>query len=142
MPPVADSSRRTSWRRALLIGVAADCCYAAVVLAWSLFPGSNVSVTGSLLWAATFTLLAGLGTVAVPVVLRLRYGLRSPLALLAVILLFWHVLVYVPPIGPGRGDSPGFLFVLVLAPFYVVAYLLIGGVERALGKRSLTRVRK
>jgi hypothetical protein len=48
---------------------------------------------------------------------------------LTLVLVFWHVLVYVPPIGTGQGDSPGFLFVFVGAPLYLVAYGALAGGE-------------
>ena len=66
----------------------------------------------------------------------IRYCLRSPLVLMSVILLFWHVLVEFSRIGSGQGDSPGFLFVFILAPLYVVVYGCVAGLEYWVAKRD------
>jgi len=119
----------TTWRRALALGAAAAVCYTAVVFGYSLLPGSNVSVSGTLWHAAALYGVFAFGAVGAPVVLWLRYRVWTPGALLALVLVFWHVLVYVPPIGTGEGDSPGFLFVFVGAPLYLVGYGVLAGVE-------------
>ena len=113
------------WRRAAAIGVGLSLFYSAIVFGYSVHPASNVSISGSA-WQgfALYSLLA-LGTVGVPVVLWLGHDIRSPAVLLAFLLVFWHVLVEFPPIGTGRGDAPGFLFVFVWVPFYLVAYGLL-----------------
>jgi hypothetical protein len=110
--------------------------YTAVVLAYTLWPASNVSLSGRVGTTAAVALLAALGSVGLPVALWVRYRLRAPPTLAAVVLLFWHVLVEFPPVGSGQGDSPGYLFVFVLAPLYVVAYLLVGGGEWWLRRRA------
>ena len=96
-------------KRALVLGAGLSLLYSAVVFAYSLAPGSNVSITGTLWHAVVLSSVLAFGTIGVPVFLWRRYRLRSPLVLLAVVLLFWHVIVYTPPFG--EGDSPGFLFV-------------------------------
>lgn len=121
--------RAATWRHALALGVTAAVLYTAIVLGYSLLPGSNVSISGTLWHAAALSSVFAFGTVGVPVVLWLRYGVWTPGALLILVLVFWHVLVYVPPIGTGQGDSPGFLFVFVGAPVYLVAYGALAGGE-------------
>lgn len=111
-----------SWKRPLALSGAVTILYSALVFAYSLLPSSNVSISGTLWHALVISTVFGLGTIGVPVFLWVRYQIRSPVALLVGILLFWHVLVYVPPIGTGEGDSPGFLFVFVWSPIYIVAY--------------------
>lgn len=117
------------WAPALLAGAGAGLVYTGAVIGYSLLPSSGVSFSGSVLWTAAISALLSFGAIGLPVALWVRYRLRSPLALMGGILLFWHVLVYVPPIGSGQGDSPGFLFVFVFAPFYIVGYGILAGVE-------------
>lgn len=123
---------------ALLAAVAAAVGYTLIVFGYSLLPSSGVSIPGTLWHAVAIQSGFALGTVGVPTFLWLRAGLRSPAVLLAVILLFWHVLVEFPPIGSGQGDSPGFLFVFVFAPFYVLAYAVLAGGERWLRRRDVS----
>ncbi|WP_206750864.1 hypothetical protein, partial [Halorubrum sp. SD690R] len=90
------------------------------------------------LWdALALSIGFGLVTIGVPVFLWLRYEIRSPGALLVAILVFWHILVYIQPIGSGQGDSPGFLFVFVFAPIYLVAYVLLAVIEYWLRGRTV-----
>jgi len=118
------------WRRAALLGGLASALYAAALLAWSLRPSSEIAFSTPL-WLTIGGVLAGaVGAVGVPIALRVRYRVRSPVVLLAGLLLFWHVLVEYPPLGSGQGDTPGFTFVLLFAPLYVAAYLLLAAVER------------
>ena len=128
--------RSRAWTRPLAVSVAVALLYTACVFAYSLHPASNVSISGTpwhaLAVAGGFALVA----VGVPVFLRLRYGLRGPVVLLGAILVFWHVLVEFPPIGTGRGDSPGFLFVFAWAPLYLVAYAVLAAAEYLLRGRS------
>lgn len=123
---------------AILAAIVAAVGYTLIVLGYSLLPSSGVSISGTLWHAVAIQSAFALGTVGVPIALWLRADLRSPVALLAVILLFWHVLVEFPPIGSGQGDSPGFLFVFVFAPFYVLVYALLAGGEYWLGKRDVS----
>lgn len=69
--------------------------------------------------------MLALGTVGIPVLLWMGYGLRGAIVLLACILLFWHILVAVPPFGSGGGGSPAFNFVFFFAPLYLAAYALL-----------------
>jgi hypothetical protein len=118
------------WRRAALAGSAASALYAAVLLAWSLRPSSEIALSTPL-WLTIGGALAGaVGAVGVPIALRIHYRVWSPVALMAGVLLFWHVLIEYPPIGSGQGDTPGFTFVLLFAPLYVAGYLLLAAVER------------
>ena len=118
-----------SWTRSLAISIAVTLLYSNSVLLYSLLLSSNTSVSETL-WQVSL-LSAGFGslTVGVPVFLWLQYEIRSPGALLVGVLAFWHVLVYTPLLGSGRGDSPGFLFVFVWAPFYLVAYAILTAAE-------------
>ncbi|MFA1611927.1 hypothetical protein [Halobellus rubicundus] len=125
------------WKRPLAISTAVTVLYASCVFGYSLLPGSNVSISGTLWGALALSTALGLVTIGVPVFLWLRYEIRSPGVLLAAILTFWHVLVYVPPIGSGQGDSPGFLFVFVWAPMYLGAYVLLAVVEYWLRNHDL-----
>ncbi len=124
------------WRRAVLVGGLASALYAAVLLAWSLRPSSEIALSTPL-WLTIGGALAGaVGAVGVPIVLRIRYHVWSPVALMAGVLSFWHVLIEYPPIGSGQGDTPGFTFVLLFAPLYVASYLLLTAVERWLRGRT------
>lgn len=125
-----------AWDRALAISIAVTILYSTVVFGYSLLPSSNVSISGTLWHALVVVTVSGLGMVGIPVVLWLRYEIRSPGVLLVVILLFWHVLVYIPPFGSGQGDPPGFLFVFVWAPIYLVGYAILAGGEYWLWNRN------
>jgi len=125
-----------AWNRALAISLAVTILYSLVVFGYSLLPSSNVSISGTLWHALVLSTVFGFGTIGVPVLLWLRYKIRSPGVLLMGILLFWHVLVYIPPFGSGQGDSPGFLFVFVWAPIYLVGYALLAGGEYWLRHRN------
>jgi hypothetical protein len=110
--------------------------YTSVVVAYSVFLLSNVSISDPVWLSGSILAAFALGSVGLPVVLWVRYRLWCPLVLMTVMLLFWHVLVEFPPIGSGQGDSPGFTFVFVFAPLYIVAYLLLGCAERWVQKRG------
>lgn len=122
-------SASETWKRPLPISIAVTVLYSIGVFMYSLLPTSNVSISGTLWDALALSTAFGFVTIGVPVFLWLRYEIRSPGALLVGILVFWHILVYIPPIGSGHGDSPGFLFVFVWAPFYLVAYGILAAVE-------------
>lgn len=124
------------WKRALLIGGATSIAYASLIVGYSLLPFSNPDISEPIWRIAGISVLLSAGTIGVPVVLWIRYRLRSPLVLMSVILLFWHVLVEFSPIGSGQGDSPGFLFVFILAPLYVVVYGCVAGLEYWVTKRD------
>ncbi len=125
-----------TWKRPLAISTAVTLLYSITVLGYSVLPFSNVSISGTLWDALALSMGFGLVTIGIPVFLWLRYEIRSPGALLVGILVFWHILVYIPPIGSGEGDSPGFLFVFVWAPVYLVAYVLLAVIEYWLRGRS------
>lgn len=121
--------RPIPWPPVLLFGVGTSVFYTGLVLFYTLLPFSNVDIGDPIWQTAGFSALMSLGVVGVPVVLWGRYRLYGPLALMSFILVFWHVLVEFPPIGSGQGDSPGFLFVFLLAPVYVALYAVIGILE-------------
>ncbi|MFC5369160.1 hypothetical protein [Salinirubrum litoreum] len=123
--------------RAFAAGGGLSVLYTAIVLAYSAHPATNVSVAGSLWVALAVQSAMALGTVGVPVFLWERYDIRSPGALLVVLLVFWHILVEFPPIGTGQGDSPGFLFVFAGAPLYVVLYAVLASGEVVLRRRGV-----
>lgn len=117
--------------RAVATGAVLSVLYSAVVFAYSV-AAPDVSLSGSAIEGFALYSLLAFGTVGVPVALWLRYRIRSPGVLLALLLLFWHVLVELPPVGTGRGDSPGFLFVFVWMPLYLVAYGFLAAGEYGL----------
>ncbi|UPV73638.1 hypothetical protein M0R89_13955 [Halorussus limi] len=119
-----------------MFGGIASVLYAAVVLAWSLRPDSEIAFSTPLWWTVCGAFLGAVGAVGVPIVLWVHYRVRSPVALMAGLLLFWHVLVEYPPIGSGQGDTPGFTFVFLFAPLYAAGYLLLAVVERWLRGRT------
>lgn len=129
MAPLTRFRPPTNWLTALFTGGVASIAYTSIVVGYSLLPFSNADISEPVWWTAGISALLSFGVIGIPVVLWLRYRLRSPLALMSVILLFWHVLVEFPPIGSGQGDSPGFLFIFVLAPLYAVVYVLLASIE-------------
>jgi hypothetical protein len=118
-----------SWSCALGLGVVAALAYTGVTTVYSLIPATNVELGEPVVRSVGSLIPYSFGTIGVPVALWLRYRLRTPLVFMIGILVFWHVLVEFPPLGTGRGDSPGFLFVFVLAPAYVVGYVVLAGIE-------------
>ncbi|WP_162562625.1 hypothetical protein [Salinigranum rubrum] len=132
-------SASETWKRPVAISIAITVLYSIGVFVYSLLPTSNVSISGTLWDALALSMAFGLVTIGIPVFLWLRYEIRSPGALLVGILVFWHILVYIPPIGSGQGDSPGFLFVFVWAPFYLVAYGILAAVEYWLRGREFSQ---
>lgn len=129
-------SRRS--KRAIVISIGLSVLYTGIVVGYSVHPATNVSISGTLWDALLLHSVMAFGTVGVPVLLWLGYDVRSPSILLVCILMFWHVLVEFPPIGSGQGDSPGFLFVFVGVPFYLIAYGLLAGVEVWLRRRHFS----
>lgn len=129
--PVSERSTR-----AIAVSVGVSLLYTSVVFGYSVHPATNVSISGTLWHAFLLFSVMAFGTVGVPVLLWLRYEIRSPGVLMASLLLFWHVLVEFPPVGSGQGDSPGFLFVFAWVPFYLVAYGLLAAGERWLRGRD------
>ena len=127
-----------TWKRPFAISIAITLLYSIGMFVYSLLPFSNASISGTLWHALALSTAFGLVTIGIPVFLWLRYEIRSPGALLVGILVFWHVLVYIPPIGSGQGDSPGFLFVFVWAPLYLVAYGILASVEYWLRGRNFS----
>lgn len=131
---------RMHWPTALLAGVGGGLLYTVVVVGYSLLPGPAVSVNGSAWRLFGVAGLLSLGSIGVPVVLWVRYRLRSPVACLAIVLLSCHVLVQLLPDRAGMGDMPGFFLVLGLAPVYVGAYGLLAAAEHWIRGRHDTRV--
>jgi len=95
-----------AWNRALAISLAVTILYSLVVFGYSLLPSWNVSISGTLWHALVLSTVFGFGTIGVPVLLWLRYKIRSPGVLLMGILLFWHVLVYIPRLEVAKVIRP------------------------------------
>jgi hypothetical protein len=131
--PVSERSTR-----AIAVSAGVSLLYTAVVFGYSVHPATNVSISGTLWHAFLLFFVMAFGTVGVPILLWLRYEIRSPGVLMACLLLFWHVLVEFPPVGSGQGDSPGFLFVFAWVPFYLVAYGLLAAGERWIRRRDVS----
>ena len=120
-----------------MVGAFLSVLYTCATFGYAAHPATDVTVSGTLWHSLVLYSFLAFGTVGVPVSLWLRYELRSPGVLLAGVLLFWHALVYVPPFGSGQGDAPGFLFVFVFVPVYLVAYGLLAAVEFWLRGRDI-----
>ncbi len=135
MPSNSSTSAFLSpWTIAIVSGVLASAGYTAVVYGYLLSPFSQLSVSGALHNRVWWDLLLSLGTIGLPVVLYLRYRVRSPLLLLMAILLFWHgLIVHIP--GTETMDTAAFAFVFMLAPAYVAGYLLFAHTEQVLRGR-------
>lgn len=118
-----------TWGRELLISAAVSLVYTGLVLGYAYLLSPSVTITGPLWGAVAWYSFTAFGTVGIPILLWLRFDLRSPAVLLACILLFWHVLAEIPLLGSNQGDAPGFTFVFFLVPFYLVAYALFAGGE-------------
>lgn len=93
-----------------------------------------LSYIGAVLFGLNFTggdygmLLAySVAMVAIPVALWFRYGLLAPLALMGLIIAFWQVLV--PLLGNEGDGTPVFALALAMAPLYLIAYVLLAGIE-------------
>ena len=127
-----------SWKRGVLIGGLASLVYASIVTIYSVL-SPNVSLSGSLGASFGIATLFALGTIGLPILLWIRYDIRSPAVLMAFILLFWHVLIHLPIFGSEGGDAPAFALVLFWAPVYLVAYALVGGGEYWLRQRDSSR---
>ena len=56
---------------------------------------------------------------------------------MAVILLFWHVIIYLPIVGSEGGDAPAFASVLFWTPAYLLVYGLLAGGEYWLRRRNI-----
>lgn len=128
----------TEWKVAFVVSVLASLGYTSFVFWYSIQPSSNVSITGPFWQFLGLYSLFAFGTIGVPILLWIRYRIHGPTILMALILLFWHVLVYLPPVGSGEGDSPGFTFVFLFVPFYLVAYGLLAGGEYWLRGQNLS----
>jgi len=111
-----------AWNRALAISLAVPILYSLVVFGYSLLPSWNVSISGTLWHALVLSTVFGFGTIGVPVLLWLRYKIRSPGVLLMERFSSSGTFSSISPFGSGQGDSPGFLFVFVWAPIYLVGY--------------------
>lgn len=125
--PVWQSSRN-GWRRTVLFSGLASVVYAGIVVAYSART-PDVQITGSFWTSFGLVTLLAAGTIGVPVLLWSRYRIRGPTVLVALVLLFWHVVVHLPVVGSEGGDAPAFALVLFWAPFYLVAYALLAGGE-------------
>ncbi|KTG08874.1 hypothetical protein AUR64_13755 [Haloprofundus marisrubri] len=136
--PPTSADTRPNWTRTFGVTAVVSIVYTAVVVGYSVL-SSNVSISGPLWQSGGILTVFAFGSVGLPVALWYRYRYRSPVAFMSLMLLFWHVLVEFPPVGSGQGDSPGFTFVFVPAPLYVLVYLLLAGGESLLRKRGRER---
>lgn len=110
----------------MLMGILASVIYIPVAAGFALAVGPSFSVGGSL---GIYLIMVGFtfGSIGVPIVLWLRFGYRGPVALMSVIVL---LLTFAMPLAaPGNGDSPAFALVIYWAPFYLVFYAVIVGIE-------------
>ncbi|ELZ21078.1 hypothetical protein C475_19008 [Halosimplex carlsbadense 2-9-1] len=57
---------------------------------------------------------------------------------MALVLLFWYVLIHLPFLGSDGGDAPAFALVLFWAPLYLVTYALLTGGEYWLRARNIS----
>jgi hypothetical protein len=111
----------TSRRAAVLSGLLAAAVY--LLLAYHVARLTEPSFSGG---SYLLLYIYAVGAIGIPVAAWLRYGLRSPFAVMVAVLVFWHVLVL---LFGNDGDAPVFAVALGIAPVYVIAYVLIGGVE-------------
>nr|WP_233340596.1 hypothetical protein [Haloprofundus sp. MHR1] len=130
------SPSRGSWKRAILRSGVASVVYTGLVFAYSAL-APDVQITGSFWPSVGIGLPFAFGTIGVPIVLWVRYRIRGPVILMGFVLLFWHVLIYVPVLGADGGDGPAFALVLFWAPFYLLAYALLAGGEYWLRRRTV-----
>ena len=124
------------WKRAILSGSLASVVYVGTVLGYSV-QSPNIQITGSFWQSFGLAALFAFGTIGIPILLWVRYQIRGPSVLMALILLFWHVVIHLPVIGSEGGDVPAFALVLFWAPFYLVAYGLLAGGEYWLRGRNI-----
>ncbi|WEL28018.1 hypothetical protein [Haloferax volcanii] len=130
------SSSRGKWKRSILLSSVASVVYTGLVFGYSTL-APDVQITGSFWPSFGIGLLFAFGTIGVPIVLWIRYRIRGPAILMGFVLLFWHVLIYVPILGAEGGDAPAFALVLFWAPFYLLAYALLAGGEYWLRRREV-----
>ena len=119
--------------RALLIGILVSVIYIPVAVGFALIVGPGFSGSGppgSLLIMMGFAF----GSIGVPIVLWLRFEYYGPVALMSVIVLL--LTFAMPLVAPGSGDSPAFALVIYWAPFYLVFYVVIVGIEYLYQHRS------
>lgn len=115
--------------RAILFGAAAGVGFSVVLVAYWLSIGAlrPVDLRRSLHSRTAakdvfgIYLLGGVVTVGVPTALYLRFGVVSPLVVLGGVAV---------ALGLAEdGDAPASLFLLALWPAYLVAYLVVAGLE-------------
>lgn len=99
--------------------------YLAIAYATEAILGPDFVLTGDPYSFVVLYFAFALVAVGVPLWVWLRHGVRSPLAVLALVMTFWHSL---PVIGSG-GHTPVFALALVWSPVYLVAYAVVGGIE-------------
>lgn len=124
------------WRQAILGASLASIGYAGLVTGYSA-QSSAIQITGSVWTSFGLSVLFAFGTIGVPVLLWIHLRIRGPVILMMLVLLFWHVIVYLPISGTTGGDVPAFALVLFWAPIYLVAYGVIGGGEYWLRGRNV-----
>jgi hypothetical protein len=137
MPPLHKwLSSFGNWERAILSDGLASIVYAGIVFAYSA-QSPDIQITGSFWSSFGLATLFAFGTIGIPILLWVRYGIRGPSILMVFILLFWHVVIHLPLMGSEGGDAPAFALVLFWAPLYLIVYgLLAGGVYWLRGRNS------
>ncbi|QLH83915.1 hypothetical protein [Halosimplex pelagicum] len=125
------------WNQALLSAGLASIAYASIVTGYST-QSPAIQITGSIWSSFGLAALFAFGTIGVPILLWIRYQIRGPSIVMALVLLFWHVLIHLPVLGSDGGDAPAFALVLFWAPLYLVAYGLLAGGEYWLRGRNIS----
>ncbi|GAA0260682.1 hypothetical protein ACFFQF_23655 [Haladaptatus pallidirubidus] len=124
------------WKRVILSGGLASIVYAGIVFAYSA-QSPDIQITESFWSSFGLATLFAFGTIGIPILLWMRYDIRGPSILMALILLLWHVAIHLPIIGSEGGDAPAFALVLFWAPIYLIAYGLLAGGEYWLRGRNI-----
>ena len=123
------------WKQALLSAGLASIAYASIVVGYSA-QSPTIQITGSIWSSFGLAIVFAFGTIGVPIFLWIRYQVKGPSIVMALILLFWHVVIHLPVLGSDGDDIPAFALVLFWAPFYLVAYGLLAGGEYWLRGRN------
>ena len=112
----------TSYRTAIALGVFSAVTYLCLAYFVAVLTAPAFS-GGSYNRLLLFSLVA----VGIPVTLWFRYNFWGPLALMVLVVLFWHVLV---PVFGSEGDgTPVFALALAMTPLYLLGYAVVAGLE-------------
>ena len=112
----------TSYGLATALGIFGAVLY--LVLAYAIAVWTGPEFTGG---SYGSLLLYSFISVGIPLALWFCYGLWGPLALMSVVILFWHVVV---PLFGSEGDgTPVFALAVAMAPLYLLGYVVTTGLE-------------